>query len=166
MDLFFDIDWNELFVPSISVVEIILRGTLTYLALFTLIRLVSKRETGAVGMADLLMIVLIADAAQNAMSSDYRSITEGVILVATIVFWTYAIDWLAYHFPPLQRILQAQPLMLVKDGQMLRRNMRKELITEEELLGELRKHGLDAVEKVKEAIMEEDGSISIVKREG
>lgn len=159
------IDWKEVFVPSVSIAEIILRGTVTYLCLFLLMRFVLKREAGTVGIADLLMVVLIADAAQNAMANDYRSITEGIILVTTIIFWNYALDWLSYHSKILRRVIQPQPLLLVKDGQMNKRNMRKELITPDDLLAELREHGVEDVADVKEARIEEDGHVSVVKRE-
>src|SRR5690554_4541393 len=86
-------DWQNVFVPAMPMLEVVLRGTLVYLALFTLLRLVPRREIGSIGAADLLMIVLIADAAQNALGADYRSVTEGVTLVATILFWSYVIDW-------------------------------------------------------------------------
>lgn len=85
------LDWDTIFVPSKPVFEIILRGSLMYLAMFLLLRLVLKRESGSVGISDLLVVVLIADAAQNAMPDDHRSIPEGLILVGTIVFWSYAL---------------------------------------------------------------------------
>src|SRR6185436_7409174 len=114
------IKWEELFLPSQPILETIVRGSITYLALFLLMRFVLKRESGSIGTADLLMVVLIADAAQNAMSGGYKSITEGVILVCTIMFWNFAIDWASYHSPSLRRILQPQPLILVKNGRMNR----------------------------------------------
>jgi uncharacterized membrane protein YcaP (DUF421 family) len=160
------LNWKEIFVPSIPIAEIILRGSLTYLALFFLMRFVLKREAGAIGIADLLMVVLIADAAQNAMASEYRSITEGVILVATIIFWNYALDWLSYHFPPISRLIKPPSLLLVKDGKMQKRNMRKELITEDDLRSELREHGVEDLAEVKEVRMEEDGHISVIKEQG
>jgi uncharacterized membrane protein YcaP (DUF421 family) len=160
-----DLNWTELFVPSVPLAELFVRGSLTYLSLFVLMRVVLKREAGTVGMADLLMIVLIADAAQNAMASDYRSIPEGIVLVGTIVFWNYTLDWLSYHYPLIRHLLQPQPLLLVKEGRMHKRNMREELITGEELLSELRKQGVEDVATVKEAWMEEDGHISVIKHE-
>ena len=72
--------------------EIILRGTLVYLFLFCFLRFL-RRETGVIGISDLLVVVLIADAAQNTMSSDYKSVTDGAILVATIIGWDYVLDW-------------------------------------------------------------------------
>lgn len=159
-----EVNWKEIFVPNMSLLEIIVRGSLTYLSLFALMRFVLKREAGAVGIADLLMVVLIADAAQNAMASNYRSVPEGIILVATIIFWNYALDWISYHVPAVRRIIQPQPLLLVRDGRMHKRNMRRELITEEDLRAELREHGVEHLAEIKEARMEEDGHISVIKR--
>ncbi len=165
MDVLFKVDWKQAFVPTTSLLEIFIRGSLMYLALFAILRIVLRREAGTVGITDLLVIVLIADAAQNGMASDYKSITEGVFLVATIVFWSYFLDWLSYHFPSLRRFLQPPTLTLIKKGQMLRQNMRKELITEEELMGHLRQQGIEKVEDVKKAYMESDGRISVISND-
>jgi uncharacterized membrane protein YcaP (DUF421 family) len=165
METLFNIDWKGAFVPTVSILEIIVRGTLTYLALFSLMRFVLKREAGVIGLADLLVVVLIADAAQNAMASEYKSITEGIALVATLVFWDFALDWLGYRFPRLQRLLHPPPLPLIENGQMLRRNMRRELIGEQELMSYLREQGVEDVAEVKEAYMEGDGRISMISRE-
>ena len=165
MYAFMEIDWRAVFVPSNSVLEIILRGTLTYLALFTLMRVVLKRETGTVSLADLLMVVLIADASQNAMASEYKSVTEGVVLVMTLIFWNYALDWLGAHVPFIGRIVHPPPLKLIENGRMLRRNMRKEMITQDEMMTHLREQGVEDVSEVKAAYIEGDGRISVIKAE-
>jgi hypothetical protein len=74
------INWQEIFIPVHSIPEIIVRGTMTYIMLFVILRFLLKRQTGVIGVADLLVIVLIADASQNAMANEYKSITEGAIL--------------------------------------------------------------------------------------
>jgi uncharacterized membrane protein YcaP (DUF421 family) len=165
MESLFTVDWKSVFYPSVSPIEIILRGSLIYLALFGLLRLVLKREAGKLGLADLLLIVLIADAAQNGMASNYHSVTDGVILVATLVFWNFALDWLGYHFPFIERLVHPPPLLLVKNGRLLRRNMRQELITEEELRGLLRQQGVTDLSDVAEARMEGDGGISVTRHD-
>lgn len=157
-------DWKSLFSLDVPLFEIILRGSVIYISLFVLLRIVLKRQAGSLGMTDLLLITLIADASQNAMAGEYRSIPAGIILVSTIIFWSYAFDWLSYKFPWFNRLTEPTPLPLIKDGKMLRRNMRHELITEEELLSQLRQQGLDNVGKVKEAFMESDGHISVVEQ--
>jgi uncharacterized membrane protein YcaP (DUF421 family) len=158
------IDWNSVFVPTVSLVEIVLRGTLVYLLLFILMR-VLRREAGALGISDLLVIVIIADASQNAMSSDYKSVTEGAVLVGTIIAWDYSLDWLGYKFPALGRLLRPAPLPLVKDGSALRRNMRKEMISMEELMAQLREEGVERLSEVKRCYLEGDGHISVIKKE-
>lgn len=158
------IDWARLFVPSVHPVEMIVRGTVTYLSLFVLLRVVLKRQTGMFGITDLLLIVLVADAVQNAMAGEYRSVTDGLVLVATLVFWNYALDWLAYRVRFLERFVFPAPIELVRDGRMLRRNMRREFITEAELMSQLREQGCDSLDGVKAAFMEGDGAISVIKR--
>ena len=158
-------DWETIFIPSKPVLEIVLRGSIMYLGLFIMLRVVLKREAGSVGITDLLVLVLIADAEQNALADDYRSIPEGLILVGTIIFWSYILNWLGYRYPMLQRFVHPPPLVLVKDGKLIHRNMRKEFITQDELEGQLRLQGFEDFSQVKMACMEGDGRISIVGSE-
>ncbi len=165
MDWLIDVGWRELFVPTHSLMEMVVRGTLMYVALFLIFRFVMKRQTGSVGLADILVIVIIADAAQNAFARSYESISEGIVLVLTIVFWNFVIDWASFRFPAVGRLLQEPPLTLVRDGVMIRQNMRREFITIDELDSLLRKQGIDDLAKVKLASMESDGEISVVAQE-
>ena len=164
MDKFLKVDWGELFIPYHSVAEMLVRGTIMYLALFLILRFLMKRQAGSIGIADILVIVIIADAAQNAFAKEYRSITEGIVLVLTIVGWDFVIDWISYRFPQIQRLLQPPPLLLIKDGSMILRNMRREYITVEELESQLRLQGVEDIKDVRIACMEGDGQISVVKR--
>jgi uncharacterized membrane protein YcaP (DUF421 family) len=110
--------------------------------------------------------VLIADAAQNAMAGQYTNITDGVLLVAVIIGWSFLLDFIAYRMPAAARIIRPQPLLLVRNGHILPRNMRRELLTEEELRGLLREQGVDNLARVREARMESDGQISVTTRSG
>lgn len=161
----FAVPWLSTFAPHTPILEIFLRGSVTYLVLFTLLRIIPKREAGAAGITDLLVVVLIADAAQNAMAGNYMSISDGMILVATIVFWAWALNWLGFRFPAFNRLIQPPTLLLVKDGQLLWRNMRSELVTQDELYSQLRLQGLDDIARAREARMEADGRISVVRYE-
>lgn len=163
MKALMQIDWKSVFIPSVGVAEIFLRGTLVYLFLFFALR-VFRREAGAIGISDLLVVVLIADAAQNAMASEYKSITEGAVLVATIAFWDYFLDWLGYRFPKIRHLLRPAALPLIKDGRMIKRNLRSEMITKEELMGLLREQGVESVEEVKKCYLEGDGHISVITK--
>lgn len=160
------IDWNEIFVPSLGILEVIVRGTIMYLALFAILRFIARRQAGQFGPADLLVIVLIADAAQNGLGKDYASVTEGIVLVLTIVFCEYTIDWLAWRFPRLRPILTAPSLTLIEDGRFVRRALDAEMLTEDEMMGQLREKEVEDVREVRLARLEGDGRISVLKRKG
>lgn len=162
MNSWFTVNWHELFVPSTSILELFIRGSIVYLLLFFVLRFIPSRQLGMLGITDLLVVVLFAEAAQNAMATTYTSITEGVALVGTVIFWSYLINWLGYKFPKLQRFLNPPPLLLVKNGRLIERSLEKELITEEELMSQLRQQGVELIQEVKIAYMEADGGISVI----
>jgi uncharacterized membrane protein YcaP (DUF421 family) len=159
------LDWSAIFGLSVSPLELVVRGSAMYLFLFLIFRVVVRRRIGAVGMADILVLVIVADAAQNGMAGEYRSVTDGAILIATIIAWNWLIDWLNYRVPGLQKWLEAPALLLVDNGRILHRNLRHEFVTEEELKSKLREKGVDDVRQVAKAHMEPDGSVSVVKRQ-
>jgi uncharacterized membrane protein YcaP (DUF421 family) len=156
--------WHDMFFPTHSLLEMFVRGTIMYVAIFLLLRFVLKRQTGGLGTPDILLIVLLADAAQNGMANEYRSVTEGLVVVCTIIFWNFAIDWLEVHVPALGKWLRPEPLLLIKDGQVLRKHLRQELITMDELMSHLREEGVSQPDEVAKAYVEPDGSISVKKR--
>ncbi|HET9351553.1 MAG TPA: YetF domain-containing protein [Burkholderiales bacterium] len=158
-------NWNDVFGLNVSPAELIVRGTAMYLFLFLLFRVVIRRRVGSVGMADILVLVIIADAAQNGMSGEYRSVTEGAILVTTIIVWNVLTDWLTYKSSRLQKILEPPPLLLIDNGRVLRRNLRVEFVSEDELRSKLREHGVSDYAQVAKAYMESDGEISVIKRQ-
>ena len=164
MHVVLPIDWREVFVPSMSLLEVVFRGSFLYLTILFLLR-IFRREAGAMSTADLLVIVLVADAAQNAMAAEYKSITEGVVLVATIFAWNYVLDWLAFHSRWVYRLLHPAPLLLVKEGLVQRRNLRSELLTLEDLREQLREQGIESVAQVKRCFLEADGHLSVIKLE-
>lgn len=158
------IDWTELFGLTISPWELVIRGSAMYWFLFLVFRFVIRRDVGAVGIADILMLVIIADASQNAFSGEYRSVTDGMILISVLIGWNYLLDWLNFRIPAFRRFAQPPPLPLVRNGQLLRRNMRVEHITEEDLLEKLREQGVTSLKSVKSVHMESDGKISVIKK--
>jgi len=159
-------DLAVLFSITVDPLELVVRGSAMYWFLFLLLRFVLRRDVGSIGIADVLLLVLIADAAQNAMAGSYQSITEGCILVATIAGWNWLVDFATWRFAAVRRVLEPQPLPLVREGRLLRRNMRREFITVDELMAQLRQHGIESLHDVKAATMENDGQISVVRRDG
>jgi uncharacterized membrane protein YcaP (DUF421 family) len=143
-----ELDWQELFKSSIPIAEVVLRGSSIYWFLFLLFRFVMRRDAGSVGLADILMLVIIADASQNAMSGGYTSITDGFILIGTIVLWNVLLDWISFRFPRIGRLARPTALRLVRDGQLQHRNLRREFISNEELMSKIREQGVASLEEV------------------
>ena len=160
------IDWSNLFGFSVNPAEMVIRGTVIYWFIFLLFRFVLRRDIGAIGIADLMLVVLIADAASNGMSGGYDSITDGCVLVATIAGWNYLLDWMSFHFPTIRRLVEPPPLALIRDGKLQRKAMRQELISSSELETKLREHGIEKLDDIKVAYLEDDGEISVLRRDG
>jgi uncharacterized membrane protein YcaP (DUF421 family) len=158
------VNWNSIFVPAIGLAEIFVRGSLMYLGLFIILRFMARRQAGHFGPADLLVIVLIADAAQNGLGKDYGSVTEGLALVLTIVGWEYFLDWLAWRFPATRPYLTPPSLTLIRDGKIIPHNLRKEMITEDELKSQLREQSVENFGDIRLATLEGDGRLSVLKR--
>ena len=158
------VDWASVFLPAQPLLEIVVRGTLSYIALFLIMRFAMKRQTGAIGIADLLVIVIIADASQNAMAGEAKSLSEGLLLVLTIVFWDSVIDWLSYRIPALKNLTNPPPSLLILEGRPLPRHLAAEKMTMDELMSLLRAQGVKDIGEVERAYIEGDGRLSVLRR--
>lgn len=159
-----NIDWHALFALTVSPLELIVRGSAIYWFLFLLFRFLLRRDVGALGVPDVLLLVLVADASQNAMAGEYRSISDGCVLVSTIVAWNQALDWLSFRFRWARDWIEPPAIPLIRNGQILHRNLRREFISQDELRAQLREHGVEDVSQVRTANLESDGAVSIVQR--
>lgn len=157
------IDWPHLFGFTVSPVELFIRGTLTFMLLFCLFRFVVHRDVGALGVTDLLVLVIIADASQNAMAGEYRSLADGAVLIGTIIGWSLLLNYLSFHFEAVRRFTLPRPLCLVRDGKKLERNLRRELIADEELHEMLREHEIVDLSEVRRAYLEPDGQLTVIR---
>ena len=152
----------DLFEVHVPVLELVLRGTLVYWLLFLIFRFLLRRDVGAVGIADILLLVIVADAAQNAMSGGYDTFAEGAILVLTIVGWNWRSMCFRTGSAP-SAVYEPGRLTLIKHGVPQRRNLRREFITLEELHEKLREQGIEKLAEVKAAYLEGDGQISVIR---
>jgi uncharacterized membrane protein YcaP (DUF421 family) len=154
-------DWATVFMPESGLLELIARGSAMYFGILILMRLMPRRTGGELATMDLVFVVLIADAAANALG-DYTSVTDGVVVIATLMGWNYLVNALSYHLPVIERLVSAPPLQVVRDGQLLRRNLRREFLTEEELMSHLREMGINDLKDVKAAFVEGEGKVTAV----
>lgn len=157
---------RELFQFYLPPWELVVRGSLIYWFLFLLFRFVLRRDAGSLGLADVLVVVLIADAAQNGMSGGYKSVGEAMVLIATIAAWNYMIDWLSFRFEWFARFAEPRSIPLIRKGQLLESTLRKQMLTKDELLSQLRQNGVEQIEEVKLASLEPDGHISVIRFNG
>ncbi len=159
-------DWQTLFEPSVPLAETFARGTVIFLAVFVLMRLIGQREAGALGITDVLLVVLVAEATAVGLHGDADSLSDAVVLVATILFWSLVLDAVSYRWPRLGRVLKARARPLIEDGELNRKVMRRELMTEEEVRAQMRLHGVTDVQTVARAYIEPNGMISLIRRDG
>src|SRR5438552_2753415 len=107
MDFLWRTDWDQLFVPKMSLLEILVRGTFTYLGLCLLLRIVLKRQAGKVSISDLLVVSIVAGVCRNPLIADAYSVTDGMLVVATVLGWSYVLDWLSYRSPIFHRVMHS-----------------------------------------------------------
>jgi uncharacterized membrane protein YcaP (DUF421 family) len=156
---------SDLFRFTVSPWELVIRGTAMFLLLFGIFRFVLRRDVGGVGLADILVLVVVSDAAQNAMAGEYKTISEGAVLVGTIVAWNYFFDHMAFHYRWFAKLVEPPPLALIHHGKVIRSNLRKEMISVDELKSQVRLKGLETFAEVKCAFMEPDGAFSVIPYE-
>ena len=155
------IDWTSMFSPKENLVELFLRTSTVYLGILAIMR-IFRRQKGALNAADLLVLVLVADAAQNGIAINYQSLTEAAVVVGTIFLWDYALDAAAFRSPRFARFINGQPLILIRDGQLNRANMRSEMLTRDDVLEQLREQGVTDLRKVRCCYLETDGHFSVL----
>ena len=155
---------TSLFQFQMHPLELVIRGTLVYWFLFLAFRFVLRREAGGIGIPDILLVVLVADASQNAMAAEYRSVPEGLVLVSTLLAWNFILDWASYRWDAMRRFVEPPPLLLVRHGRVLHRNLRREFLTLDDLQAQLRMAGVSDIGAVRAAFMESDGSFSVIPK--
>ena len=159
---FLDVDWQAVVSPDIALIESFARGTVVYFFVFIIMRGTLRRTAGELSMLDFIFVLLVANGAADAMTGGSISVANGAFIILTVVFWNYALNTLSWYLPALQRWTTPPPLQVVRDGALLRRNMRKEFLTEDELMAKVREDGIENISDVKAAYIEGDGNISII----
>lgn len=145
--------------------EIVARGTVVYFAIVILFRFTPKRQTGSLSPNDMIALVIMGGIAGDAIMGGGTAMPDLLLMVVVIMAWDYIVNLAEYRFPRFRRISQDAPTLLIYRGEMLGNNLRKEKLTEEELIASLRKQGVSDVANVHQAILEVDGHISVLEKE-
>ena len=155
-----------MFAMTTAWYEIILRTFVVYVVVLVLLRTAGKRELGQKTPFDLVVILVIANAVQNAMTGGDNSLIGGVIAAATLTFVNIAVGRWGSQVPLFRRLVTSEPTLLLQDGKPIKENLEKERIDLKELEMAAREHGIPELSQVAAAVLEEDGSISIIPKEG
>jgi uncharacterized membrane protein YcaP (DUF421 family) len=146
--------------------DIMLRSTAVYLVVILGLRLLGKKHVAQLSIIDLVLILLISNAVQNAMVGDDSSLVGGIVAAATLLVLNYLLTIVLYRSRKADTLFEGTPTLLVHDGNVIAPHLIHEQITQEELERVVREHGIDSLREVKTAVMEVDGTISVVPRAG
>src|SRR5690242_21939082 len=127
-------------------------------------RLAGKRHVAQLSVVDLVLILLLSNAVQNAMVGEDTSLVGGLIAAATLFVLNYLFSFLIFRFRKADEIFEGTPTLLIHNGRVIHEHLVRERITEEELLRVIREHGIDEVAEVKNAVMELDGRVSVIQK--
>src|SRR2546427_3285320 len=145
--------------------EIILRTAVVYVVVLVLLRAAGKRELGQMSPVDLVVILVISNAVQNAMTGGDNSLIGGIIAATTLVAVNTGFSRVGHRVPYLKHLFEREPTVLVEGGKLIKRNLERENVEEDELLMAAREHGIEELAGVDAAYLERDGSISIIPKD-
>ena len=146
--------------------DIVLRALVIFVALYLLVRLMGKRELGQMTPFELIVLVVIGDLIQQGVTQNDFSLTGAIIAVSTIAFLALVMSWASYLWPRAERLLEGEPRVIVRDGEVLTGNLRRNRLTVSEIESEMRLAGIGRMDDVAWAILEPRGKISFIERSG
>jgi uncharacterized membrane protein YcaP (DUF421 family) len=144
--------------------DIVLRATVIFLALYLLVRLMGKRELGQMTPFELIVLIVIGDLIQQGVTQNDFSLTGAIIAISTIALLALLMSWATYLWPWAERVLEGEPRVIVRDGEILTDNLRRNRLTKAEIESEMRLAGIGQLSEVAWAILETRGKISFIKR--
>jgi uncharacterized membrane protein YcaP (DUF421 family) len=147
-------------------VDIVLRSAVVFFFIMIVVRLIGRRELSSLEPFDLLILVVIADFVQQGVTQQDYSVTGAVLAVGTFSLLIVATSWISWRFPRTRPLLDGNPVVLVEDGKPIDDNLRRERISLEEIAAQARVQQIDSVKKIRWAILETNGSMSIIPKPG
>ena len=146
--------------------DIMLRATAMFAFLYLLLRLLGKRELGQLTPFELVVLVVLGDLIQQGVTHNDFSVTGAILAVGTFAFWGLVLSWATYLSPRLERLLDGTPRVLIRDGELIREGLRRDRMTRSEVESEMRIAGIASMKDVAWGILEPQGRISFIKRDG
>ena len=145
--------------------DIVLRATVMFAILYLLIRLLGKRELGQMTPFEFVVLVVMGDLIQQGVTQTDFSLTGATLAIVTFAFWGVVLSWISYLMPRAERLLEGEARVLVRDGQLLGDNLRRDRITRREVESEMRLAGIASISDVAWALIEPNGKISFIRQD-
>jgi uncharacterized membrane protein YcaP (DUF421 family) len=145
--------------------DIVIRATVIFFALYLLVRVMGKRELAQMTPFELIVLVVLGDLIQQGVTHNDFSLTGAGLAISTMAFWALALSWLTFLSPKAETILDGEPRVIVRDGRLVMENLRRDRVTQAEILSEMRLAGIARLSDVAWAILEPRGKMSFIKRE-
>jgi uncharacterized membrane protein YcaP (DUF421 family) len=143
-------------------VDLVARAVIVFFAIFFITRVVGRRELSTMEPFDLILLIVTGDLVQQGVTQSDYSLTGALTVIATIALLTVALSYVSFKVPRLRPVLEGEPLVLVQDGEIIERNLRRERITVEELLAGARQQQIASLAQVRFAVLETNGAISFI----
>ena len=146
--------------------DLVLRAVVIFAFVLVLTRVIGKRELSSLQPFDLILLIVLGDALQQGLTQDDYSLTGAILVVGTIAILQVLVSWISYRFPRSRPVLEGEPVIIVQDGKVIERNIKRERITVEEIAEEARKQQISHLSDVRFAVLETSGEISFIKTSG
>jgi uncharacterized membrane protein YcaP (DUF421 family) len=144
--------------------DLVFRTAFAFALIFLVTRAVGRRELSSMEPFDVILLVVIGDLVQQGVTQSDQSLTGATTVISTLGLLTVATAWLSYRFRTLRPVLEGEPILLLADGQVIERNLRRERLTREEIAAEARLQQIGSLDDVRYAVLETNGRISFLKR--
>lgn len=145
--------------------DIVLRASAMFFVVFLLLRLLGKRELGQMTPFEMVTLVVMGDLIQQGITHNDFSLTGATLAIVTFAFWGVLLGWVAYLFPRFKSALEGEPRVIIRDGELLTDNLRRDRMTRSEVEGEMRLAGIARMTDVAWAILETSGKISFIRKD-
>ncbi len=154
-----------MWIPSVRFWELVVRAVVVYAFLIVLLRITGKRQVGQLAPFDLVLLLVLSNAVQNSMNAGDNSLTGGLVSAATLVGINFLVGYFTYRSKKLEALVEGRPEVLVHNGKVFEQVMARLQLTHHELMASIRQNGCACIDDVHLAVIENNGSISVVPRQ-
>jgi uncharacterized membrane protein YcaP (DUF421 family) len=146
--------------------DLVIRATAIFFFIFLVMRVAGRRELGTLEPFDLILLVVLGDLVQQGITQSDQSVTGTLTVISTIALLSVGVSWISFRFRGVRPVTEGEPVVLVRDGEPIERNLRRERITLDDIREEARAAQIESVADLRWAILEDNGHISCIPRSG